>query len=94
MNKQILDRYAEIKRTIKILTTEADTLEAPIKEAMLSSLVEKIELETGTLTLTSRKKWTYGESVKKIETNLKETKKKEEEDGVAKLEETKILVFR
>ncbi len=43
---------------------------------------------------TVRKSWKYSPVVKGLETQIKETKKQEEENGIATAEESKSLTFK
>ncbi len=94
LNKEKFERYAEIKRQIKALESEADELSPELMRDMEAEGVDKVDAEVGTFTVSGKKKWTYSDALQNEEAALKEQKKDEQATGVATYEESKFLVFR
>ncbi len=94
MKKELFKEYADVKNEIKVLTAKAKEIEESVTGEMNKEEVDKVESDFGTFYFTTRKKWTYSDAVTSVEKTVKETKKKEEEDGTATAEETKSLTFR
>ena len=94
MEKQTFEAYAKIKHQIKELTAEAKELEQEILPDMIEGGIDKVKTEFGGFTIVNRKTWTYSEKVAELSEEVKAQKKKEEEDGTAKAEEKKSLLFR
>lgn len=92
MNKQNLERYADIKLQIKKLEAELDMLK-PVIETEVNKICndldsEKFELTGfGVFTRAVRKIWKYSPNVEKQEIYLKELKKTEIQMGIAQAEE-------
>lgn len=91
---EIINRYAEIKAQIKLLTDEAKELEPQVSELVSKEENEKLETDAGKFYFTTRKSWEYPSYVKEAETKFKEEKKKAEDNGDAKFEESKSLTFK
>lgn len=83
-------RYEEIKIEIKTLEAEADEL----KPELISLIPEDnaVETDRGSFTLKRRTKWVYSPETTQAEKNLKETKKTEEQTGIAKATEGEPFV--
>lgn len=93
-DKDLYTQYAMMKNAYKILADRIDELSEIIVEEMKREGSIKKEFDYGKFSLTKRAKWTYSEEVEKLNTSLKETKKKEEDEGIAVKEETEYLNFR
>ncbi len=87
-----VDMVELMKRGTK--TEEAKELEPELKQAMEEAGADKVKTEFGSFTLITRYKYEYSDEVKKLENELKELKRKEEESGIAKVTELKSLMFR
>lgn len=80
--KELLERYAELKRVIKEAETELTDLQPQIKTQLEVDV--KYEIEGATITLSPGKpRWVYTEATTLIEEDLKKTKKEEEQMGIA-----------
>jgi len=81
-----------------LLQKEIDVLDA--KKELLRAEIEKILPEEGfkdeviNAYWTTKSKYEYSPKVKGLETELKATKKQEEENGIAKKEEVKQLTIK
>lgn len=94
MNKELYQKYADLKNQLSKLEEEAEIVKVSIMEDMKEAEVEKVEAEYGSFTITSRKNWAYTDKVKGLETTLKATKKEEEEKGLATASITNSLLFK
>lgn len=98
MNKELFDKYGELKWEIAKLSAEAKELEKDIFPQMLElkgNGIDNVKSEKyGTFFLTSRKSWVYSKAVKTKETELKAIKKSEEENGKATFKESQSFSFR
>lgn len=93
--KDILNRYAEIKRDIKALEVMADEINPKVLEVMEFAKVEEIEIgDIGKLSLGARRNYDYGPEVKKKEEELKAEKKEMEQRGTALYKEKKYVIFK
>ena len=80
--KELLERYAELKLIIKEAEEEVKKLQPEIKNQL--ELDTKYELENAIITLSQGKpRWVYTEATIIAEEELKQTKKEEEQLGVA-----------
>lgn len=87
----IYTNYADIQHQIDVLEEKKELLRKEIAEQL------KDEGETfnfGTFFWTKKKKYTYSPEVVGLEAKIKETKKREEENGVATVEEVKQLTIK
>lgn len=94
MTKELFQRYAEIKSQTKVLEAEAEVINEKIVAEMEAEKADKVESDYGQFYFTTRKAYKYSPSVDEIATKLKETKKAEEESGVAVATESKSLTFK
>lgn len=94
MNKELFKEYADIKNQIKDLTTKSKEIEILVTKEMNKEEVEQVRSDFGTFYFISRKTWKYPKRILEMEINLKEEKKKVEEEGKATFEEKKSLAFR
>lgn len=85
------EEYAKLQSEINVLEAKKELLRAEI-ETILPEDGYKDELITAFWTM--KKKYDYSPKVKGLETELKATKKQEEEDGTAKFEEIKQLTLK
>lgn len=84
-------QYVELIKEIDLLEAKKEVLRAEIEKDLPE---EGFKDETINIFWTTKNKYTYSPKVKGLETELKETKKKEEEDGTATKEETKQLTIK
>ena len=85
------EEYALLQKEIDVLDAKKELLRAEI-EAILPQEGFKSEIITAYWTM--KKKYEYSPKVKGIEAELKATKKEEEENGTAKIEELKQLTIK
>jgi len=90
----LYQQYAMMKNAIKVLDERVEELSEMIVGEMETTGVVKQTFDFGTFTQSERKTWKYTEQVETLNQKLKETKKKEEESGVATFETKKSLLFR
>lgn len=97
MNKKTLQRYADIKKTIKALEEEAKALEPVILDDLDTIGTKTLKLSYGVFSLVTRKRWTYSKELQGWEERSKvvltSKKREEEEDGTAKYVEVKGVTF-
>ena len=89
-----MERYEEIKLTIKELTEEAQKLAPAIQEMLEGRREGQARTERGKFFLAYRTTWTYSDAVTKKEKTLKDLKKKEEKNKIAVGVEKKTLTYR
>jgi hypothetical protein len=94
MNKENLNRYAELKAQIKALEAEVDDLKPGILAEMKASEADKVDHDAGTFTVSRRKSWTFTPKVESIRESLKTAEADEKADGSATFEETEFLLFK
>jgi hypothetical protein len=87
------EKYASIKAQIKALQTQADIISGEILKDMREKGEKKVELPIGSFTITTRKSWTYPESVNKINEEYKAAKATAESTGTATYTEDESLRF-
>lgn len=92
--KGTLQRYADIKILIKNLEEEQDTLNPQVMEIMNENEVDELKTEQGKFCKSSRRKWKYSDDLQAREDNLKDSKKIEEQTGVAEYTENFFVVFK
>lgn len=80
--KELLERYAELKLVIKEAEAEIKKIQSEVKDQL--EVDTKYELENAVITLSPGKpRWVYSESTTLADKELKQTKKEEEQMGVA-----------
>lgn len=80
--EQLQERYATLSLEEKKITKEKDALKEEI-ETLLADTREPIETEYGTFVMVPYTKWTYSESLKTLEEDVKIQKVNEQEQGIA-----------
>lgn len=93
-DKGLYQQYSMMKAAAKVLDERVDEINQLIVEEMERLGVERQTFEYGVFSLTSRKKWKYSPDILSKEREVKELKKREEDEGKATFEETKSLLFR
>lgn len=90
----VFKRYADITQEMKKLEEE----QAILKDHIIGYMNEKdtalVETDFGKFKINERINWKYGETVDAKNEELKEAKKKEEEDGVAQSSTLRFLTFK
>lgn len=94
MNTETIKKYESIKLEIKALEAQLEAIEPEVSEMLANCGADQIETDLGKFYFTTRKSWKYTDAVKAKETEVKELKKKEEEEGVAIATESKSLTYR
>lgn len=85
------EKYIEIQNQIDVLESQKDSIRKKIEETLPT---EGFKNEKINAFWTTKKKWTYSPKVKGLEAEIKATKEKEEEEGLAKFEEVKQLTIK
>jgi len=93
MNKETLQRYAELEEHKRAIDAEQKQIKDEALSFMKEAGAEKIESDFGSLKIVGRKSWTYSEKVGALEDAVKSQKKAEEEDGTATAEVKESLTF-
>lgn len=75
-----IERYAEIKKTIKALEEEAKQLNPLVLEEMMASSIKTAKTEFGTFSVVERKMYTYSPVVAQLENKLREAMQPYEEE--------------
>lgn len=80
--KETLERYAELKLIIKEAEKELETIQPTLKEAI--EVGQVYDIGTAKISMNEgRVKWTYSDATQEFEENLKQSKKEEEQTGIA-----------
>lgn len=87
---EIYNKYCEVQKKIDLLEEEKELLRKQVSEQLPD---DGYKDENITAFWKMGKKYTYSPKVKGLETELKATKKLEEESGEATFEETKTLTI-
>lgn len=90
----LYEQYSMMKNATKVLDERIDELQGMIFDEMKRLKVEKQVFEFGQFIITQRKTFSYTENVEKLNNSLKELKKKEEQEGIAKLEIKENVMFK
>lgn len=89
MDNTLYKKYAVLKDQIKSLEEEVKSLQpellADLKVKTEEMVDKNLKFEFATFSLMERKNWTYSSEVEDREKQLKEVKKTEEENGIAKV---------
>lgn len=94
MNHEIFQTLASLEAEKKALEAQIAIVRSQVQEELTNNELDRLEAEYGTFYLSKRKKWTYTDKVTTKEKALKALKKKEEESGVAQVEEVTSLNYR
>lgn len=94
MNKENLDRYAELKAQIKDIESEIEELKPGILADMKAAEADKIDHEAGSFVITKKKSWKFSDKVDAMKDAVKNLEADEKADGTATFEETEILMFK
>lgn len=95
LDRQVFERYAQVKNQIKALETEAKEIADEVVAEMADAEVDTVTDEAiGSFYFTTRKSWEYPKYVQEAEEKYKELKEKAETIGEATYTESKSLAFR
>jgi len=94
MTKEKFLRYAEIKRQLKELKSEADALAPELMSEMAAAGKDKVEFEGGAVTIGRKKTWKFPAEIEAMEADLDEKKKEAQADGSATFEESSYPICR
>lgn len=89
--KALFTEYAELKSTIKELEAKCEELKPQLVTLIPPDAT--IDTGTGTFTLSTRKVWKYSQNCKRLEDELKEVKKTEEQLGIAEAVEGEPFII-
>lgn len=87
----IYEQYIQTQKQLDVLEETKDKLRKEIESQLPE---EGFKDDSINVFWTSKKKWTYSPKVEGLTAELKATKEKEEEEGVAKAEEVKQLTIK
>lgn len=87
----IYEQYAEVDKQIEALEAKKKVIRDEISKELPE---EGIKNDFVNAFWTIKKKWTYSPKVDGLTAELKSTKEKEEEDGMAKSEDIKQLTIK
>lgn len=91
---QLYEQVKITKNAITVLQERYDELSAILLEDLKEKGLSKVETEYGKFTVAERAKWIYSPSIEVLNNNLKDAKKKEEEDGIATKEIINYLLVK
>jgi hypothetical protein len=96
-DKEILFKYAEIKRLIGEYEEQLKELKPQVQEVILKINPDddsKVETDFGTFSLVQKRKYTYSTETQVLEDKLKEVKETEEQTGKATYSINPYLLFK
>lgn len=93
MQKELLKKYANIEAKLRTLEEERLAFRAQILSDLQKNKLDKVQSDYGSFTVSSRKTWTYSDTVTALAEKLKITKSKEEVKGIAKATINEYLLF-
>lgn len=99
INKQQLERYAELKIQEKTIKAELDFLSSEVTKQVSEYIAANdgalpgIEGK-GKFSIVKRKTWTYSQSFENVRQTLKDLQAEEEATGVATFEEKESVMFK
>ena len=93
MNKELFEKYAELKIQQKAIENEISELAPSILTSIAEAGADKVELDSGSFVVETRKKWEFSDVVEGMRAKVKESEKEEMANGTATFDESKILKF-
>lgn len=94
----LFEEYAKTKEQIALLMERAKELEPKVLKNLDEMRVDTYQENYGTFSVVRRKAWTYSDEYQSKEEQynviLKEARREEQENNIAKAEETKGLSYR
>ena len=91
MSMDIYQQYVEIQQEINRLEDIKESLRARMEKDLPE---DGFKNEKITVYWTTKRSWNYSPKVEGLTAELRATKKLEEEEGIAKLEETKQIAIK
>lgn len=91
--KDLLNKFSELKYKIKILTEEADELKTKATDILVKADKDEIETDLGKIIKQTRRKYNYPQEVLEVLADAQVAKKKAEADGSAEYEEKSTVSF-
>lgn len=93
--KDTLNKYAELKKDIKLLEKQAEELNQEVLDILETEEVEEVSLSIGKITLASRRTWKYSPEITQKEEDLKNEQKTAQQTGIgATYTEKSYVVFK
>jgi len=93
MNRELFEKYAELKRAEADLVSQINELKPQIMTEMGDN--EEVEVDgVGKFVVGKRRVWTYPESIQQAENDLKTVKKEAERLGDATCQENPYVIFK
>lgn len=92
--KQVLARYAELKKLIKSLEEESEGLKGTVMTIIESKGADEVQTEFGTFIRASRRTYTYPVDIVALDGVIKEKKKEAEATGSATYIEKAYILFK
>lgn len=94
IDKQIFNDYIDLKEQAKLIDLKIEELKPQILEQMQAAGAEEIVVEQrGTISLSSRRTWTYPPAIKKMEEDLKQAQVEAEAKGEASYKDNVFPLF-
>lgn len=91
--KDILNKWAAIKKDINVLEKQAEELKEEVGNILISEEVGEVSIGDDKISLSSRRTWKYPEEITEREKTLKADKKTAEQLGTAKYTEKFFPMF-
>lgn len=88
--KQLVNRYAEIEKTIEAMEVEKKEIKTTLQAEMTELGADQIKSEVGMFYFRTTKKWSYPETVTKVEEEVKEKVAPLQSQIEAEMEKVKI----
>lgn len=86
--------YVELKKQKALIEAQMDSVNKSILSDMNSTEAKTIDTLLGKFTTAWRQTWQYGKNVSRLESQLKDLKQKQQENGTAKIDKvTQYIVF-
>ena len=89
-----LEQYADLSAQIKALEEARKAIKSEAMSIVSQTDEGKLDVNGVTLTVGTRKKWSYPYPIKEMEDELKQAKKDAEADGEATCEHTHYLICK
>ena len=85
MNKQPLEKYAELKNFSKALAVQVKEAEQKVLGVIKRAGFDSVKIEVGNFSIVQYKTWQYSQTVTRMEAMLKLAQATERNDGTAKV---------
>ncbi len=93
MKKEQFKLYADIKSQIKDLEKQASEIKTELEKEMEEAEADEVKTEFGTFAYVQKTSYEYTDTVKGLESQLRQVKKEEEKKGFAKPKISKYLRY-